>query len=128
MKISELAKLSGVNSKAVRYYEEIGLLPIASRTENGYREYGESDIERLIFIRRCRELQIPIKDLKTLVRVQSDKSASCAEVDQIIESQLDEVRNRIKELKQLERTLNELAHSCRFDTVPECRILRKLGS
>ncbi|UJF21820.1 MerR family transcriptional regulator [Shewanella sp. OMA3-2] len=126
MKITAAAKLSGINSKTIRYYEEVGLLPPTSRNANGYREYAEADIERLIFIRRCRELHIPIKELMVLVNVQIDQQSPCLEVDDIILTQLEKVRERITELLQLEKTLNELAHSCQFDTVSQCQILQKL--
>ena len=126
MKINDADKRSNINSKTIRYYEEVGLLPPTNRNANGYREYGDTDIERLIFIRRCRELQIPIKELMILVNVQTDQQSSCLEVDDIILKQLEKVRDRIKELQQLEKTLNKLAHSCQFDTVSQCQILQKL--
>lgn len=126
MKIQKLAERSGVSKKTIRYYEEIGLLPAAARSDSGYRAYRDSDVGRLVFIRRCRELQIPIKELKKLVRVQTDQEAPCAEVDQIINTQLAKVRARINELRQLEESLTELAHSCRQATVSQCQILRKL--
>lgn len=65
MIISELAKRSGIPSKTIRYYEEVGLLPILARNGNGYRAYNKLDVDRLIFIRRCRELQIPLDTLST---------------------------------------------------------------
>jgi len=79
MKINKLAERSGMASKTIRYYEDIGLLPEAYRSPNGYRDYGESDVERMVFIRRCRELQIPLDELKVLVRLQMDKQAPCAD-------------------------------------------------
>ena len=56
MNIGEAAKQAGVTAKMIRHYEATGLLPQASRTEAGYRQYGEADIARLGFIRRCRTL------------------------------------------------------------------------
>jgi len=126
MKISQLAKLSGVASKTIRYYEEIGLLPAALRNGNGYREYRASDIERLVFIRRCRELQIPLEQIKTLIAVQADQKSSCQEVDDLIEQQLDKVRKTIAELTLLEQTLHTLATSCPNDKVGDCQILKNL--
>ncbi len=126
MKISQLAKLANVPNKTIRYYETIDLLPNASRNSNGYREYAATDVERLIFIRRCRELQIPIEQIKTLIRVQSDPQSSCGEVDSLIEQQLDKVRKTIVELTMLEQTLNTLATSCPNDSVGECEILKNL--
>jgi len=126
MKISQLAKESGITSKTIRYYEEIGLLPAALRNGNGYREYRASDIERLVFIRRCRELQIPLEQIKTLIAVQLDEKSSCQEVDDLIEQQLEKVRKTIAELTLLEQTLHTLATSCPNDRVGDCQILKNL--
>ncbi|PKG81645.1 MerR family transcriptional regulator [Colwellia sp. 75C3] len=126
MKISQLAKESGIASKTIRYYEDIGLLPTAHRKDNGYREYRTSDIERLVFIRRCRELKIPLDQIKTLIAVQVDQKSSCQEVDALIEQQLDKVRKTIAELTLLEQTLHALATSCPNDKVGDCQILKNL--
>jgi len=126
MKISQLAKESGIASKTIRYYEDIALLPEAHRNDNGYREYGNSDVERLVFIRRCRELQIPLEQIKTLIAVQLDQKSSCQEVDDLIEQQLGKVRTTIAELTLLEQTLHTLATSCPNDKVGDCQILKNL--
>ena len=126
VKINELAKRSGTASKTIRYYEEVGLLPEPVRAANGYRDYGDADVERLTFIRRCRELQIPINELKKLVNAQVDPGASCGEVDQIIKDQLEKVRNMEQELALLEKTLSELALSCQNNEVRDCEILHRL--
>jgi Cu(I)-responsive transcriptional regulator len=126
MKINQLAKLSGVASKTIRYYEDIGLLPAALRSPNGYRHYNDHDVEQLVFIRRCRELQIPLDELKVLVGLQQDKKAPCAEINQIIQNQLGNIRTTIQELVRLEESLNLLAQSCNNDIVSECEIVRAL--
>jgi len=126
MKINQLSKLTNVLSKTIRYYEEVSLIPKASRNSNGYREYSSLDVDRLIFIRRCRELQIPLDKIKILIQVQTDEASSCREVDLLIEQQLEKVRNTISELSLLEKTLNTLAKSCSNDIVGECEILKNL--
>jgi len=126
MKINQLSKLTNVLSKTIRYYEEVGLLPKAIRNSNGYRQYSLIDVERLVFIRRCRELQIPLEQIKTLIQVQTDKTSSCSEVDLLIAQQLEKVRKTISELSLLENTLHALAKSCSNDVVGECGILKNL--
>ncbi len=126
MKINQLSKLTNVLSKTIRYYEDVGLLPKASRNSNGYREYSSNDVDNLVFIRRCRELQIPLEKIKILIQVQTDTTSSCNEVDLLIEQQLTNVRKTIKELSLLEKTLHTLAKSCSNDIVGECAILKNL--
>jgi len=126
MKISQLAKLANVPSKTIRYYEDIDLLPKATRDYNGYRAYNRADVEPLIFIRRCRELKIPLEHIKTLIQVQSDKDSSCEEVDSLIEQQLSKVRQVISELTMLEKSLFKLSKSCPNDKVGDCQILKNL--
>lgn len=127
MKINQLSKLTNVLSKTIRYYEEIGLLPRASRNSNGYREYSLVDVDSLIFIRRCRELQIPLEQIKLLIAVQADKTSSCSEVDLLINQQLKKVRRTIGELTLLEKTLHTLSTSCSNNLISECGILKNLN-
>lgn len=126
MKISELAHLVQLPVKTIRYYESAGLIPAPARTDNRYRDYSKSDIDRLVFIRRCRNLQIPLEQIKQLVAVQTDKQAPCNQVNQIIANQLTKVRNTLAELTSLEATLTTLAESCDRHTVQECKILDRL--
>ena len=126
MKISQLSKQTHTASKTIRYYEDIGLLPPAVRNQNGYRNYKECGVEQLLFIRRCRNLQIPIAKVKILIQVRTDKASSCGEVDTLIIEQLQKVRKTISELSILEQTLATLAESCPNNIIEECEILRNL--
>lgn len=126
MKISELAQTTKVAAKTIRYYESIGLLTPASRETNGYRYYKLRDVETLIFIRRCRELNISIEDIKQLVQVKQNPEASCATVDNIIVEQLARVRQMQQELALLEQTLSLLVTSCSSETIQDCCILQSL--
>src|SRR2546429_2273492 len=65
--IGQLARLSGIKAKTIRYYEEIGLLPPAQRRESGYRCYGEQDVNRLMLLRRIRLLGVPLAEIKPLL-------------------------------------------------------------
>ena len=80
MQIKQLAKVTNVNAKTIRYYEDVGLLPKAKRGDNGYRYYQQQDVSSLNFIRRCKELRMPLADIKRLVSIQSDDNAPCAEL------------------------------------------------
>ena len=93
MKIAELSKLTQVTSKTIRYYEEIGLLPEPARATNGYRVYQHEDVERLSFIRRCRDLHIPLEEIKIVLGC--DHGNTCEgrnnHVDDLIAAQLKRV-------------------------------------
>lgn len=128
MKINQLAQQADVPAKTIRYYEEIGLIKAPQRAENGYRIYRTDDVHRLIFIRRCRDLQISLEDIKTLLAAQSDNSAPCDKVDNIIKQQLKRVQVAREELCKLEQSLSALAGSCQRNKVSECGILHKLHS
>ncbi|WP_348731441.1 MerR family transcriptional regulator [Rheinheimera texasensis] len=128
MKISELAQTAHIPAKTIRYYESVGLIKPPQRETNGYRYYQLRDVETLIFIRRCRELNIPIEDIKQLVAVKQNPEASCATVDNIIVEQLARVRQLQQELALLEHTLSLLVTSCSSDTIQDCCILQSLQS
>ncbi|WP_372943926.1 Cd(II)/Pb(II)-responsive transcriptional regulator [Shewanella sp.] len=126
MKISELASIAQVSVKTIRYYEQIGLLSTPNRSNNGYRFYQQKDIETLIFIRRCRELNIALDDIKRLVDTQQDPKSSCALVDSIIAQQLARIQKTQRELALLEQSLAALASCCQSQQIKDCNILHTL--
>jgi DNA-binding transcriptional MerR regulator len=74
MRIGELATRFGLNPKTIRYYEEIGLLPRAERSDSGYRLYDEHDVERLGFIRRAKTLGLSLDEIRDILSVQEGKA------------------------------------------------------
>src|SRR5258708_32647874 len=85
MRIGELAARFGLNPKTIRYYEEIGLLKRAGRSESGYRLYGKPDVERLGFIRRAKTLSLSLDEIRDILSAQEEGSPpsvhGCARVD-----------------------------------------------
>ncbi|XQW84101.1 Cd(II)/Pb(II)-responsive transcriptional regulator [Thalassotalea piscium] len=128
MKISELASITQVSAKTIRFYEQIGLLTAPIRADNGYRHYQQKDVEVLLFVRRCRELNIAIDDIKRLVEVQQNPKASCSVVDNIIAEQLAHIQQTQRELAILEKSLAALATSCKNHQIKDCCILNQLKS
>ncbi|NMH60939.1 MerR family transcriptional regulator [Alteromonas ponticola] len=126
MKISELAHASNVPAKTIRYYEQIKLISAAERDSNGYRSYQRQDIATLVFIRRCRELNIAIDDIKQLLDIQATPAAPCSTVDDIIARQLAKIKQKQRELALLETSLSELATSCVNHKIEDCSILHQL--
>ena len=128
MVIGEAARASGVSAKMVRYYESIGLVPTAARTEGGYRLYGEREVETLRFIRRARDLGLSMERIKLLVGLWHDRERPSREVKRIAQAHVAELRAKIVELSGMVATLQELADACHGDQRPECPILRDLAA
>ena len=123
-----LAKVTGVNSETIRYYEKVGLMPDPSRTEAGYRVYDETHLKRLSFIRRCRELGFSIDEVSGLLGFVDGGNYTCAEVRDSTIIHLGNVRQKIRDLRKMERTLKEMVFQCVGESVPECPISDALYS
>ncbi len=126
MNIGQAAKASGVSAKMIRYYESIGLVPKAGRTEAGYRLYSAAEVNTLRFIRRARDLGLPIERIKLLVGLWQDRERSSADVKRVATEHVAELEAKIVELMAMRDTLQELADACHGDHRPECPILRDL--
>ncbi|MBI0436001.1 Cu(I)-responsive transcriptional regulator [Roseomonas sp. KE0001] len=126
MNIGQASAASGVSTKMLRYYESIGLLPKAARTEAGYRVYSAKDVSTLRFIRRARDLGLSIERIKLLVGLWQDRERSSADVKVVAQQHVTELDARILELTAMRDTLQELADACHGDHRPECPILRDL--
>jgi MerR family mercuric resistance operon transcriptional regulator len=125
--IGELSMRTGVNIETVRYYEKIGLMSPPARTEGGHRAYEGSHLARLTFIRRARQLGFTLDEIRSLLKlVDGERSNRCAEVRAVTVDHLDGVRKKIRDLKQLERTLSGIAARCDGGTLPECPIIEAL--
>jgi DNA-binding transcriptional MerR regulator len=96
----------------VRYYEEIGLLPPASRRHGGQRSYDEEDVGRLIFIRRCRDFGFSIEQVRVLATLIQDRERSCLEARDLGLAHLEAVRAKLDELNALERAIAGFVESC----------------
>jgi Cd(II)/Pb(II)-responsive transcriptional regulator len=129
VKIGELAKSTGIPVETIRYYEKIGLLPEPARDSSGYRAYQHAHLDRLLFIKRCRNLDMAQDEIRELIRLADQPEADCSEVDALLARHLDHVRERLNELASLEETLVQLQEACSNGrTVRECGILGGLSS
>lgn len=108
LQIGELAEASGVSTKAIRYYEEVGVIPPAERAENGYRLYGAEDVQRLRFIRSARNLDFSLDDLKEVLALRDQGEAPCSYVAQLLEQKSVEIAERIRQLQTLQQELQQL--------------------
>ena len=121
-----LAREAGVNIETIRYYEKIRLMPEPYRTGNGYRVYGETGLKRLSFIRRCRELGFLLDEVCGLLGLVDGADYTCAEVRDLSIVRLGDVRQKIRDLRKMERTLKEMVSQCDGGLVPECPIVDRL--
>lgn len=126
MNIGQAARASGVSAKRIRYYEQIGLIESAARSEAGYRVYDERDVHNLRFVQRARQLGFSIDEISTLLALWHDPARSSAEVKKIALHHVEEMRARIVEMQAMVDTLENLAAHCGGNHRPDCPILDDL--
>lgn len=128
MRISEVAALAGVPTATVRYYERRGLIAEAARTPAGYRQYGPEAARRLRFIKHSQELGFSLEEIQQMLALRIDDPAACARVEATTREKIQAVRQRLAELRRLERTLQDLVHACdRQRPTEPCPILGVLS-
>ncbi len=128
MKIGELAKATGTKVETVRYYEASGLLPRPARTQANYRDYDLAHLERLMFIRRSRDLGFTLKSVRELLTLADDNNEPCDAVDEVASAHLHAVEQKIADLKALRDELSLLLECSGDGTVGDCRIISSLAS
>lgn len=124
--IGEAARRAGVSARMVRHYEAQGLLPPMHRTDGGYRQYAESDVHALRFIRRARDLGFSMAEIAELLRLWQDRARASASVRRIASRHVEELERKIAELTTMRRTLEQLVACCHGDGRPDCPILEEL--
>ena len=92
----------------------------------GHRLYSKELIERLVFIRRSRELGFSMDEIRQLLSLVDGEQVSCERVKHIADEHLRDVRSKIADLKKMERTLKDLSSQCSGDDVPDCPIIEVL--
>lgn len=127
MNIGDVSTRSGLPTKTIRYYEEIGLVsPV--RGENGYRSSRDCDLHRLAFLARARSLGFSLDDCRSLLELYYDRDRASADVREIAHGHLDRIDRKIAELQSLSAALSQLVEHCNGDTRPDCPIIDDLAS
>ena len=108
------------------YYEKIGVMPKPARSAGGYRVYGNDHARRLHFVRRGRELGFSLDELRGLLRLVDGHSYTCREVHDLTIEHLKDIRQKIADLRRLERAMSDMAAQCTGNQVPECPIIDAL--
>jgi len=126
MRIGELAAAAHCRVVTVRYYERVGILPPAARARNNYRLYDDAHLRRLRFVRRLRELGFTLDAVRALLGLVDSGDYSCADVRCLAQAHLDDVRDRLRDLRHMEATLAALVAQCSGGATPDCSLLQTL--
>lgn len=127
LNIGQAAAQAGVSAKMIRHYEETGLLPAARRTDSGYRQYDEADVQSLRFIRHSRDLGFSLAEIERLLNLWRDRRRPSREVKALAQVHLEELERKLAELQAMKATLEHLVHCCKGNERPECPILDELS-
>src|SRR3990167_10088634 len=118
--IGKLSEKTGVNIETVRYYEKIGLITKPYRSEGGNRLYNMEQAKRLAFIKRCRELGFPLDTIREFLKLVDEKNFTCAEIADISQHHLEDIRAKIRDLKKIESHIKDMLSQCNKDKTPDC--------
>lgn len=128
MKIGELARRTGIQVETIRYYEKEGLLPEIGRTDSNYRIYTDMHVDRLLFIRHCRSLDMTLDEIRILLHFKDMPEESCNRVNALLDEHIDHVVERIRDLRKLEKQLRMLRNRCHeAKNTARCGILNALS-
>lgn len=127
MKIGELAEKAGINPQTIRYNEREGILPQPRRRyDSGYREYEEDALRRLLFIKQAKNAGFKLSDVKQLFELEVLPEEACIDVRKLLSDRIEELDEKIKELKTFSRSLKRLKTACDESENGHCAALDNL--
>ena len=121
MRIGELARRTGVPTKTIRYYEEIGVLPDPDRTANDYRDYTEEAVDRLTFVRDAQATGLTLAEIASILDLRSQGEATCHHVIELLERHMIALERHIQTLHETRKKLTALTEQARSLDPSECR-------
>lgn len=127
MNIGQAAKATGISAKMIRHYESVGLFPEAHRTEAGYRQYTDTDLHTLRFIRQSRDLGFSIEQIRELLGLWQNRRRPSRQVKALAQAHITELEQKLQELQAMKATLEHLVHCCHGDERPDCPIIETLS-
>ncbi|KAA8734966.1 MerR family transcriptional regulator [Acinetobacter qingfengensis] len=123
--ISDLAKKANTTTDAIRFYLQKGLLKPTLKAENGYYFYDDVVLERLLFIRNCRDLDISIAEIEQLIFLLQDKARCCHTVNDLITQHITALDQKIMQLQKFREKLLDIRSSCTtVGTIESCSIIK----
>ncbi|MFL9711848.1 Cd(II)/Pb(II)-responsive transcriptional regulator [Methylobacillus sp. Pita1] len=127
MKIGQLSALTGCPVPTIRFFEAEGLLQAPLRETNNYRNYGDEHVARLLFVLRCRSLDMPHAEIRALLCLQDDPDRLCDAVNTLLDEQLRAIDQRLMELSTLHAQLRAIRSTCTGGVcIGECGALESL--
>jgi DNA-binding transcriptional MerR regulator len=120
VRIGELATRSGVSTKTIRYYEDVGLLPEPRRLENGYRDYSPVATKRLEFIRSAQAIGLSLGEIRSILEFRDRGKVPCVHVAELIERKTREISKQIEALKKRRSEFERLARKARRLSPRDC--------
>lgn len=127
MNIGEAATAAGLSPRMVRHYEKIWLTPKALRRYSQYRDYLTSDVHRLRFIARARDLGFPIEEIGDLLALWNARTRASADVKSLAMARVADLRQRERTLHAMRHSLELLVATCSGDDRPDCPIIKELA-
>lgn len=128
LSIGDLSRETGVKVPTIRYYEQMGLMHEAGRSEGNQRRYATADRNRLAFIKHARDLGFTIEAIRELLELSAHPEQPCADADKIAQRQLNAVRSKIEKLRRLEKELGRIATCCHGEQVRDCYVIQSLAN
>jgi DNA-binding transcriptional MerR regulator len=120
MRIGELAARSGLSTKTIRYYEGIGLVPAPGRLPSGYRDYEESTLDTLAFVRAAQAVGLSLGEIRSILALRNRGEAPCGYVVELLRSRSAELDRRIAELQSLRSDLIRLVEQAEHRDPADC--------
>lgn len=127
MNIGQASNQSGITPKMIRYYESLGLIRPAARTQSNYRDFSDKDLNDLRFIKRARSLGFSIEEITRLLSLWRDDARPSREVKSLAHAHIATLEARILEMQAMADSLRHLALGCAGDDRPDCPILADLA-
>jgi MerR family mercuric resistance operon transcriptional regulator len=125
--IGQVALKTGFGIETVRFYERNGLIDEPPRKASGYRQYPESVVLRLRFIKRSKELGFSLREIKELLSLRVEPTTTCADIRDRAQEKISDIESKIHSLERIKEVLTGLTTSCRgVGPVSECPIVEAL--
>lgn len=122
-KIKQASQESGINLETIRYYEKQGLIQPIIQKQNGYRLFDDSQLQKLRFIKNCRNIGFSLKDIKVLLELQNTPNSTCDIANKLANKHLVQLDEKIMQLQEVKLFLEQFA-DCKNNMVAQCKIIQ----